>query len=301
MRLASFVHDGVVTWGAERDGGLVDLGARLGARFPTVKALLAAGDAGLAAAAEALDGADAGSGAGGGGAGGGASGGAGIPLDAVTLLPPVPDPARILCAGVNYDEHRRETGRDRNAHPTIFTRYPSSLVGHDQPLVKPFESDAFDFEGELAVVIGRPTRRVGVADALDHVAGYACFQDGSVRDWQRRSSQFTPGKNFDRSGAMGPFLVTADEVGDPQRLQLQTILDGTVVQSSPTEQMIHSVAELIVFCAAFTTLEPGDVIATGTPGGVGAARTPPLWMGVGSTVVVEISGVGRLMNGVVEG
>ena len=122
-----------------------------------------------------------------------------------------------------------------------------------------------------------------------------------MRDWQRRSSQFTPGKNFERSGAMGPFLLTADEVGDPQRLHLQTILDGTVVQSSPTEQMIHSVAELIEFCSAFTTLEPGDVIATGTPGGVGAARTPPLWMGVGSTVVVDISGVGRLVNGVVEG
>ena len=288
MRLASFVHDGVATWGAERGGRLVDLGVRLGGRFPSVRALLAAGDAGLAAAAESLAGAD-----------GGAD--AGIPLDVVTLLPPVPDPARILCAGVNYDEHRLETGRERNLYPTIFTRYPSSLVGHQQPLVKPFESEAFDFEGELAVVIGRPARRVSAADALRHVAGYSCFQDGSVRDWQRRSSQFTPGKNFERSGAMGPFLLTADEVGDPQRLHLQTILDGTVVQSSPTEQMIHSVAELIEFCSAFTTLEPGDVIATGTPGGVGAARTPPLWMAVGSTVVVDISGVGRLVNGVVEG
>ena len=289
MRLASFVHDGVATWGAERGGALVDLGARLGSRYPSVRALLAAGDAGLAAAAEALASAD----------GGGAD--AGIPLDAVTLLPPVPDPARILCAGVNYDEHRLETGRERNLYPTIFTRYPSSLVGHDQPLVKPYESEAFDFEGELAVVIGNPARRVSAADALRHVAGYSCFQDGSVRDWQRRSSQFTPGKNFERSGAMGPFLLTADEVGDPQRLHLQTILDGTVVQSSPTEQMIHSVAELIEFCSAFTTLEPGDVIATGTPGGVGAARTPPLWMAVGSTVVVDIRGVGRLVNGVIEG
>ena len=288
MRLASFVHDGVATWGAERGGRLVDLGVRLGGRFPSVRALLAAGDAGLAAAAESLAGAD-----------GGAD--AGIPLDAVTLLPPVPDPARILCAGVNYDEHRLEIGRERNSYPTIFTRYPSSLVGHDQPLVKPYESEAFDFEGELAVVIGNPARRVSAADALRHVAGYSCFQDGSVRDWQRRSSQFTPGKNFERSGAMGPFLLTADEVGDPQRLHLQTILDGTVVQSSPTEQMIHSVVELIEFCSAFTTLEPGDVIATATPGGVGAARTPPLRMTVGSTVVVDISGVGRLVNGVVEG
>jgi 2-keto-4-pentenoate hydratase/2-oxohepta-3-ene-1,7-dioic acid hydratase in catechol pathway len=284
MRLVSFSRGATTSWGAVAGGGIVDLGATLGERFPSVRALLAAEAIDVAAEALAAAGRD-----------------ADAALDEVTLLPPVPDPARVLCAGVNYDEHRRETGRDENANPTIFTRYPSSLVGHGVPLVKPVESDAFDFEGELAVVIGRPARRVVAADALAYVAGYSCFQDGSVRDWQRKSSQFTPGKNFDCSGAMGPWLLTADEVPDPQALQLQTVLDGEVVQSTSTALMIFSVAELIAFCSTFTRLEPGDVIATGTPGGVGAARKPPLWMKVGSTVEVDIGGVGRLVNGVVEG
>jgi 2-keto-4-pentenoate hydratase/2-oxohepta-3-ene-1,7-dioic acid hydratase in catechol pathway len=269
------------------DGGtdrVVDLGPALGARYPSVRALLGAGREGLDEAAAALR-----------------SGAPGADLGEVVLAPPVPDPCRILCAGVNYDDHRQETGRDALASPTIFTRYPSSLVGHDVALVKPTESDAFDYEGELAVIIGRTARRVSVESALDHVAGYACFQDGSVRDWQRKATQFTPGKNFDRSGAMGPWLVTADEVPDPQALELQTVLDGQEVQRSATSLMIFSVAELISFCSTFTTLEPGDVIATGTPGGVGAARKPPLWMKVGSVVEVDISGVGRLCNGVVEG
>jgi 2-keto-4-pentenoate hydratase/2-oxohepta-3-ene-1,7-dioic acid hydratase in catechol pathway len=304
MRLVSFEDRGRRSWGAVvgdgpagsggtgtaartgttagSEAGVVDLGARLGDRYSSVRELLAAGaldEAAGAAAGRAPD----------------------CSLSEVTLLPPVTDPARILCAGVNYDDHRLETGRDPTARPTIFTRYPSSLVGHGVPLTKPVESDSFDYEGELAVIIGRPARRVDAASALDHVAGYACFQDGSVRDWQRLTSQFTPGKNFEGSGAMGPWLVTADEVPDPQALELRTTLDGQVVQSSATKLMIFSVAELISFCSTFTTLEPGDVIATGTPGGVGAARKPPLWMRVGSTVEVDISGVGRLRNGVVEG
>jgi 2-keto-4-pentenoate hydratase/2-oxohepta-3-ene-1,7-dioic acid hydratase in catechol pathway len=286
MRLVSFEDAGRRSWGGVVGDGAVatiaDLGAILGDRYPSLRSLLAA-DA-LDEAAGALD-----------------RDPTGVALSAVTLLPPVFDPARILCAGVNYDEHRLETGRDPSAAPTIFTRYPSSLVGHEVPLTKPRESDAFDYEGELAVIIGRRARRVDAEHALAHVAGYSCFQDGSVRDWQRLTSQFTPGKNFEGSGAMGPWLVTADEVPDPQALQLQTALDGEVVQSSATKLMIFSVAELIAFCSTFTTLEPGDVIATGTPGGVGAARKPPLWMKVGSTIEVEISGVGLLRNGVVEG
>jgi 2-keto-4-pentenoate hydratase/2-oxohepta-3-ene-1,7-dioic acid hydratase in catechol pathway len=286
MRLVSFEDSGRRSWGAVQgdgaDAAVADLGAVMGDRYPSVRALLAANA--LEEASRAVG-----------------STAALLSLGAVTLLPPVTDPARILCAGVNYDEHRLETGRDPSAAPTIFTRYPSSLVGHEVALTKPCESDNFDYEGELAVIIGRRARRVEAEHALEHVAGYACFQDGSVRDWQRLTSQFTPGKNFEGSGAMGPWLITADEVPDPQRLQLQTVLDGEVVQSSGTKLMIFSVAELIAFCSTFTTLEPGDVIATGTPGGVGAARKPPLWMKVGSTVEVEISGVGRLRNGVVEG
>ena len=288
MRLISFERQGRPSWGAVVDEAGqprgVDLGGELAGRVPSVKALLAAGPEGVEEVGRRL-----------------ARPAATFALGDVTLLPPVPDPARILCAGVNYDDHRRETGREATASPTIFTRYPSSLVGHGEPLVKPIESDSFDFEGELAVVIGRPARRVPPERALDHAAGYACFQDGSVRDWQRKTSQFTPGKNFDRSGAMGPWLVTADEVPDPQALELRTVLDGEEVQRSATALMITSVAELISFCSTFTTLEPGDVIATGTPGGVGAARKPPLWMRVGSVVEVDIAGIGHLRNSVVEG
>ena len=276
MRLVSFLDPaGKNSWGRVDGTTVVDLGALQ----PSVRALLAAG---------ALDSA-------------GTHSGPSHSLDAVTLLPPVTDPARILCAGINYDEHRKETGRDANAYPTIFTRYPSSLVGHGVPLVRPTESDNFDYEGELAVIIGRTTRRISVADALGCIAGYACFNDGSVRDWQRKSSQFIPGKNFDSSGSMGPWMVTADEIADPQALSLQTVLDGQVVQSTTTDLMIFNIAELISFCSTFTTLDPGDVIVTGTPGGVGAARKPPLWIKVGSTVTVEISGIGVLSNGCVEG
>lgn len=280
MRLVSFLgSNGTPTWGRVEGDSVLDLGPTFADRLQNVRAVLSAGALGEVATA----------------------GGAASALGSVTLLPPVTDSTRILCAGVNYDAHRIETGRDATASPTIFTRYPSSLVGHGVPLVKPTESDSFDFEGELAVIIGRSARRVSAEDALRYVAGYSCFQDGSVRDWQRKTTQFTPGKNFEASGAMGPWLITADEVPDPQVLHLQTILDGEVMQDAPTEQMIFSVAELIAFCSVFTTLEPGDVIATGTPGGVGAARKPPVWMKVGSTVEVAISGVGSLVNGVIEG
>ena len=160
----------------------------------------------------------------------------------------------------------------------------------------PRVTDTYDFEGELAVVIGRAGRHVDEAGALDHVAGYACFNDGSVREHQRHTTQFTPGKNFDRSGAFGPWLVTADEVGDPQALSLETRLNGETVQETTTDLMIFPIAEVIAYLSVFTELVPGDVIATGTPGGVGAARTPPLWMQPGDTVEVEISRVGRLAN-----
>jgi 2-keto-4-pentenoate hydratase/2-oxohepta-3-ene-1,7-dioic acid hydratase in catechol pathway len=154
----------------------------------------------------------------------------------------------------------------------------------------------FDFEGELAVVIGRPGRRIPATAALDHVAGYSCFNDGSIRDYQRHSGQFTPGKNFDRSGAFGPWLVTRDEIPDPAALRLQTRLNGQVVQSESTGELIFSIGDLIEYISSFTQLVPGDVIVTGTPGGVGAGRTPPLWMQAGDTVEVEISGLGCLSN-----
>ena len=218
-------------------------------------------------------------------------------LDELRLLPPVPQPRRILCVGVNYAEHAEESASVTapTSHPMIFTRFPSSLVGHGEPLECPFPDAPFDYEGEVAAVIGTATRRVSVDEAMASVAGYSCFMDGSVRDYQRHTSQFTPGKNFDRSGAWGPWIVTADEIGDAA-LTLTTTVDGVVRQQASTEQLIHSMAAIIAYCSSFTTLEPGDVIATGTPGGVGIARTPPVLLGPGSTVSVDVTGIGTLTN-----
>ncbi len=223
-----------------------------------------------------------------------------VPLSSVTLLPPIPEPRRILCIGLNYHAHRAETGRGQDTeHPTVFTRFPSSLVGHGVPIEVPRASSKLDYEGELAVIIGKPGRAIPAADALDHVAGYSCFMDGSVRDYQRHTSQFTPGKNFDRSGSFGPWLVTPDEVPDPTALRLQTRVNGEVLQDATTDLLIFDLPTLISFCSIFTTLEPGDVIATGTPGGVGSARDPQIWLTEGDTVEVDISGIGILSNPVV--
>jgi 2-keto-4-pentenoate hydratase/2-oxohepta-3-ene-1,7-dioic acid hydratase in catechol pathway len=220
----------------------------------------------------------------------------------VELLTPVPNPARIVCVGVNYADHAAESGRapEASGHPVLFTRFASSLVAHGQPIERPAVSHQFDWEGELAVVIGRPAHLVERSAALDHVAGYSCFMDGTLRDWQRHTSQFTPGKNFDRSGAWGPWIVTADEIPDPGALELTTTIDGEVVQHASTAMMIHDVAAIVSYCSTFTTLEAGDVIATGTPAGVGFARTPQRWLEPGSGVSVTISSIGTLTNTVVD-
>jgi 2-keto-4-pentenoate hydratase/2-oxohepta-3-ene-1,7-dioic acid hydratase in catechol pathway len=202
---------------------------------------------------------------------------------------------RILCVGVNYRPHIEEMGRDVPDHPVVFTRFPASLVGPGEPVIRPAVSEQFDFEGELALVIGKPGHRVRRSDALDHVGAYCCFMDGSVRDWQTHTSQFTPGKNFDRSGAIGP-LVPAGEIGDPATLTLTTRVNGTVMQTGAVADLVFDVPELIAYCSAFTELRPGDVIATGTPGGVGAARNPPVWLRDGDLVEVDIPGVGILRN-----
>lgn len=219
-----------------------------------------------------------------------------VPLTACELLPPIVEPKKILCVGINYHAHRIETGRDETPHPTYFTRWADTLVGDGGALVRPRVSTRFDYEGELAVIIGRSARHVSEADALTYVAGYACFNDASVRDWQRHTTQFTPGKNFPGTGGFGPTLVTADEIPDPQRLALRTRLNGEVVQESHTERMIFSVARLIAYASTFTTLNPGDVIATGTPSGVGDKREPPLYLKPGDRIEVEIEGVGTLRN-----
>jgi 2-keto-4-pentenoate hydratase/2-oxohepta-3-ene-1,7-dioic acid hydratase in catechol pathway len=218
----------------------------------------------------------------------------------VDLLPPIVDPAKVICIGINYETHRNETGRSESAYPAVFLRFSDTQIGHGTPIVRPRASTALDYEGELAVIIGRPGRAIAQADALEHVAGYACYNDASIRDWQRHTHQFTPGKNFPQTGAFGPWLVTADELDDPTNLRLVTRLNGMVVQAATTADMIFSIADIIAYVSTFTPLAAGDVIATGTPGGVGFKREPPLWMRPGDVVEVEIDGVGTLRNVIVD-
>jgi 2-keto-4-pentenoate hydratase/2-oxohepta-3-ene-1,7-dioic acid hydratase in catechol pathway len=227
---------------------------------------------------------------------------AATPRDPATLrfLPVVPAPARILCVGVNYLKHIEEMGRERPAYPTLFTRFPDTLVGHGAAVVRPRLSTRYDYEGELALVIGKAARYVSATEALDYVAGYTCFLDGSVRDWQQHTSQFLPGKNFPATGACGPWLVTPDEIPDPGALRLETRVNGTVLQAAPTSDLCFDVRRIIEYCSGFCRLNPGDLIATGTPSGVGFARQPPRWLVPGDVVEVEISGIGILRNTVVD-
>ncbi len=226
--------------------------------------------------------------------------------DPSRLGPAVPDPGKVLCIGRNYADHVEELGGgEPPARPEVFMRSRTSLAGPYQPVSRPRVSEKMDWEVELAVVIGKPGRYIPARSALDHVGGYCVFNDISFRDFQHFGSQWTPGKNFDRSGPLGPFLVTPDEVADPCSLDLTCVVrhpDGAeeTVQSSNTSLMIHSIPDLIAFLSQFTTLEPGDVIATGTPGGVGDGRKPPVWLKPGQTVICRIEALGDLKNQVVE-
>ncbi|MDE2403725.1 MAG: fumarylacetoacetate hydrolase family protein [Sphingomonadales bacterium] len=222
-----------------------------------------------------------------------------VPLATVTLLPPIPNPGKILCVAMNYGAHVAEMGREVLAHPGIFTRWNDTLVAHGGALVKPSASDCLDYEGELAVVIGKGGRRIAAADAFGHIAGFSVFNDASVRDWQRHNSQFIPGKNFPATGGFGPALVTPDEIADLPSLRVQTRLNGVLVQDQPIADMLCPVAEIIAYLSAFTELSPGDVIATGTPSGVGEKRKPPLYMQPGDRVEVSIGAVGTLVNPVI--
>jgi len=221
-------------------------------------------------------------------------------LAGVTLLPVIPNPGKVLCIGINYATHVRETGRDMPVYPMIFTRFADSQTAHLQPIVRPTVSHKLAFEGELAIIIGKTARHIRKADALDYVAGYACYNDGSVRDWQKHTLQFVPGKNFPSTGGFGPWLVTRDEISDPQNLELTTRLNGEVMQHTSTRDMIFDVGALIEYCSTFTELAPGDVIVSGTTGGVGAFREPPVWMHPGDVVEVEISRIGTLRNTIVD-
>src|SRR5207247_6025293 len=272
MRLASFRTAQGASYGAVTSQGIVDLGRRLGNRYSDLRALLERN--GLEEARKA----------------------AGSPADyresEVSWLPLIPNPGKIVCVGLNYEEHRQETGRDKTENPALFLRVAESQVGHKQPILRPRESKNLDYEAEIAVVIGKPGRRISQQDSWSHIAGYACYNEGSVRDWQRHTIQWTAGKHFTHTGAFGPWMVSADEIPPNTKLTLSCRLNGERMQHADTGMMIFKFPRLIEYISSFTPLAAGDVIVTGTPGGVGARRTPPVWMKPGATVEIEVDYVG---------
>jgi len=257
--------------------GVVDLAARHSERWPTLSAVIRAGAVDqLRDLASGLS--------------------CDFPLEEVRFLPPILDPGRIICVGLNYKSHIEETGRQMPSYPTLFTRFPDSHVAHGEAIIRPSVSEQHDFEGELAVIIGRSGRYIPAEQALQHVAGYSCYNDGSIRDFQAHTSQFTPGKNFWRSGAFGPWLVTTDEIPDPGQLRLETRLNGRIMQSAPTSDLMFDVPALVEYISTVFPLRPADVISTGTTGGVGKARKPPVFMRAGDRIEVELSSIGTLSN-----
>lgn len=282
MRFTRFEHNGVGL-AVEHNGAW--RGLREGdANFPgTLSALVAMGGKALREAGERL------------------SAGPAVDLGKVKVLPPFPTPPKIICVGLNYRDHSAESGFKQPDYPTLFTRFATSLVGHNAPVVRPKVSDKFDYEGELVAVIGLGGRHIAHARALDHVAGYSIFNDVSVRDYQFKSPQWTVGKNFDGTGPFGPVFVTADELpAGAKGLRLQTRLNGQIMQDANTDDMVFDVATLIATISEAITLESGDVIVTGTPSGVGQARKPPVFMKAGDRVEVEIEKIGVLSNPVID-
>ena len=279
MKLISFQYNGIDSYGAVQGDRVVDLGAVFGARAGDLKALIAANLLGEAANAVA-------------------SAKASLPLSEVKLLPVVPNPGKIICVGLNYGEHVRETGREITEKPALFLRVADSQLAHGEDIMLPPESTRLDYEGEIAIVIAQGGRRIAEADAWKHIAGYACYNDGTIRDWQSATTQWTAGKNFWRTGGFGPWMVTRDEIADDQVMTLVTRLNGQEMQRTTTDKMIHSIPAQIAHISAFTPLQPGDVIVTGTPGGVGAKRNPPVWMKAGDVVEIDVDAIGVLRNGV---
>ena len=282
MRLVTFDQNGAARLGVCIGDGVVDL-ANAAPDLPRdLVALIRAGKDAFATAERAAKNAPT---------------AARIPLAQVKFLPPVTQPEKIICLGLNYVDHAAEGGHAKPSYPSFFMRVASSLTAHREPIMRPQCSTQLDYEAELAVVIGCRARHVSEADALGIVAGYSCFNDGSLRDYQRKTGQWTIGKNFDRTGGFGPWMVTPDELpAGAAGLSIQSRLNGQVMQNANTRDMLFPVAETIVLLTECLTLEPGDVIVMGTPAGVGYARKPPVWMKQGDTVEIDIEGIGVLSN-----
>ncbi len=284
MKLVCYRHGGTTHYGAVKDNGkVVDLGTRLGALYPDIVSFIAGDGQAIAQQVVASEAGD-------------------FDYDALDLLPVVPNPGKILCVGLNYHDHVDEANRvvgNRKVpdRPMIFGRWPESLAAHRKPITRPRISHMFDWEAEMLVVIGRETGRyVKAEDSLQYVFGYSCFNESCMRDYQRHSSQITPGKNFENTGSSGPWLVTADEIPDPMNLEIKMRLNGEVMQHANTSQMIFSVQKIIEYITEWTPLKPGDLIVSGTMGGVGFARTPPIFMKPGDIAEVEIEKIGILRN-----
>jgi 2-keto-4-pentenoate hydratase/2-oxohepta-3-ene-1,7-dioic acid hydratase in catechol pathway len=276
MRVVTFERSSTPSYGLLNDDSIIDVGSRLGSRYPDLRSVLAAGA--LGELDKARKGAPA------------------FNIKDVRFLPVIPHPEKILCVGLNYVSHRTETKRPETEHPSIFTRFADTQVGHQAPVLRPSFSTRFDYEGELALIIGRGGRHIAEQDVDAHIAGYSCYNDVSVRDWQRHTAQWTPGKNFPNTGAFGPALVTPDEIPDLGACTLTTRLNGHVMQQAPISDLIFTIPVIVSYLSKFTPLYPGDVIATGTPGGVGDRREPPVYMKDGDIVEVEIDRIGLLRN-----
>jgi 2-keto-4-pentenoate hydratase/2-oxohepta-3-ene-1,7-dioic acid hydratase in catechol pathway len=279
MKLASYIANGKPSFGAVVGDGVVTLNDKLGGRYATLRDALAGG------AVEEMKRLAQGA----------------TPdqkLAGLKFLPLIPNPEKILCVGINYKSHAAEHGTEAPKLPNIFTKFVNTLVAHEGEMLRPKVSTSFDFEGELALVIGKGGRHIKAADALSHVAGYTCFCDGSVRDFTKYS--LVASKNFLASSPLGPWLVTSDEIPDPTKLTLVTRLNGKEMQRSGTDMLIHSIPAIIEFCSVFTPLSPGDIIATGTPDGIGAKQNPPVWMKAGDVLEIEISSIGTLRNKIVD-
>lgn len=279
MKLASYIADGQEVYGVVTGDGMITMNQRFGGHAASLREAIAGGLVPQIKEAAAHGRAD-------------------HKLSDIKFLPVIPNPEKIMCVGINYKSHAAEHGTEAPKMPNIFLRFVNTLVPHEGDMIRPKASTSLDFEGELALVIGKAGRHIKAADALSYIAGYTCFCDATVRDFTKYS--LAASKNFIGTGPLGPWMVTADEIPDPTKLTLTTRLNGQEMQRSGTDMLMHDIPKIIEFCSMFTPLTPGDIIATGTPDGIGAKRTPPVWMKAGDVLEVEISSIGTLRNNIAD-